>query len=410
MSDLEIETARVFLPLLADSRYKAIWGGRGSGKSHERAEALIEKAVMQHGLRWVCIREVQKSLKQSVKQLLADKIRKFGLSDMFEVTETQIRTPGNGIIIFQGMQNHTADTIKSLEGFDGAWVEEAQTLSQRSLDLLRPTIRKEGSELWFTWNPRFKTDAVDAFFRSEDGPPPGAIVVKANYDDNPWFPNVLREEMEYDKRRDPDKYAHIWLGDYQKNSKSRVFNNWTIQEFEAPADAVHRFGADWGFSNDPTVCVRCHSIGRKLYIDYEVYKIGCEIVDTPELFMEIPEAEKWPMRADSARPETISHMRKHGFPKIVGATKGPGSIVEGINFLKSFDIIVHPRCVHTADELALYSYKVDKDTDEVLPILEDKKNNVIDSIRYAFEGIMRAQKAKEPKHTGPVVMKTSNRW
>jgi phage terminase large subunit len=313
---------------------------------------------------------------------------------------------GDGMIIFQGMQNHTADSIKSLEGYDCAWVEEAQSLSQVSLDLLRPTIRKPGSELHFTWNPRQSNDPVDFLLRGPT-PPKDATVIKVNYTDNPWFPSVLRDEMEYDKRRDPDKYQHVWMGEYLRNSQSRVFRNWKIEDFEAPADAIHRLGADWGFSVDPTVLVRCHIIGRTLYIDYEAYMIGCEIVNTPELFLQVPEAEKWPIVADSARPETISHMRKNGFPKIMGAVKGPRSLEEGIEFLKNYDIVVHPRCLHTIDELTLYSYKTDPLTGKILPLLEDKKNHVIDALRYACEGVRRTISTK-PTDIKP--LQTINKW
>lgn len=304
------------------------------------------------------------------------------------------------------MQNHTADSIKSLEGFDIAWFEEAQSASQRSLDLLRPTIRKPGSELWFTWNPDESTDAIDQLLRS-DNPPPDAVVLQVNYMDNPWFPDVLKDEMEYDRGRDLDKYTHIWLGGYKKNSNKRVFNNWRIEEFETPEDAMLRFGADWGFAVDPTVLVRCYLVGRKLYIDYEAYQVGCDIVDTPDLFMTVPESERWPIVADSARPETISHMKKNGFPKILPAVKGPKSLEEGVEFLKSYDIIIHPRCKHVIDELTHYSYKVDPDTDEVLPVLEDKDNHTIDALRYACEGTRRKAQNKRPT-AAPVP--TMNRW
>jgi phage terminase large subunit len=305
------------------------------------------------------------------------------------------------------MQNHTAESIKSLEGYDIAWVEEAQTLSQHSLDMLRPTIRKPGSELWFTWNPRNATDPVDMLLRSAD-PPPDSVIVPVNYEDNPWFPDVLREEMEYDKKRDPEKFQHIWRGAYLLNSEARVFRNWKVEEFEAPADAIHRQGADWGFSIDPTVLVRCHIIGRTLYIDYEAYRVGCEITDTPSLFMSVPDSEKWPMTADSARPETISHMRKNGFPKILPAVKGAKSVEEGIAWLQSYDIVVHPRCVHTIDELTLYSYKVDKLTGLVTPALDDKDNHVIDAIRYACEGARRASNMTKPTSAGAIPV--ANNW
>ena len=307
------------------------------------------------------------------------------------------------MIIFQGMQNHPADSIKSLEGYDIAWVEEAQSLSQRSLDLLRPTIRKPGSELWFSWNPSQETDPVDALLRGDE-PPPDSVVIEVNYTDNPWFPDVLKAEMEYDQRRDPDKYAHIWLGKYQQNSEARVFKNWTIEEFEVDPTQIIRQGADWGFAVDPTVLVQCYIVGRKLYVPHEAYRVGCEIVDTPALFMTVPESEKWPITADSARPETISYMQKHGFQKIMPAIKGPKSLEEGVEFLKSFDIIVHPRCKHLIDELTLYKYKEDPLTGAILPILDDKDNHVIDALRYACEGARRASKpTQKPKTVRRIV-------
>ena len=392
LSILDIKTPRWSLPLLKPARYKGAWGGRGSGKSHFFAEMLLEEHIINPNQASVCVREVQKSLNQSVKRLLEMKIDELNVGSYFEVLDSQIKTRnGEGIIIFQGMQNHTNDSIKSLEGYDRAWVEEAQSLSQGSLDKLRPTIRKPNSELWFSWNPQLDTDPVDQLLRGEYAPD-SSTVIKVNWSDNPWFPDVLREEMEYDRRRDPDKYLHIWQGEYQRNSESRVFRNWRIEEFEAQADDVLRFGADWGFASDPTVLVRCFIRGRKLYIDYEAYQVGCEILNIPELFMTVPESERYPIIADSARPETISHVRKHGFSRIMPAVKGPKSIEEGIEWLKSFDVVVHPRCRHTIDELSLYSYKVDKMTGQVLPVLEDKQNHVIDALRYACEAVRRANR------------------
>lgn len=392
MSKLKIETPEWAVPLLDPARYKGAHGGRGSGKSHFFAELLVEEHVSNPNQSSVCVREIQKSLNQSVKRLIESKIKELGVEDYFDVQESVIKSRrGGGLIIFQGMQNHTADSIKSLEGYDRAWVEEAQSMSQKSLDLLRPTIRKPDSELWFSWNPNLPTDPINALLRSDDLPP-HATVVEVNYKQNPWFPDVLKDEMEYDKERDIDKYQHIWLGGYVSNSESRVFKNWKIEEFEAPADAEHRLGGDWGFAADPTVLVRLHIIGRKLYIDYEAYQLHCEILDTPSLFFSVPESEKWPLVADSSRPETISHMRKNGFPKMMPSVKGKGSVDEGIEWLKTYDIIVHPRCVHAIDELTLYSYKVDPLTDEILPILKDKDNHVIDAIRYACESTRRAGK------------------
>lgn len=348
---------------------------------------MIAECVAGHQ-RIACLREFQSSIKDSVKQLLEDKIRKFGVEALFRVTEMEITGPNDSLMIFRGLQNHTATSIKSLEGFTRAWVEEAQTISQRSIDLLTPTFRSN-SEMLFTWNPNLETDPVERLF-TENAGDPDFTCITATYRDNPWFPDELRRDMERDRRRDPEKYAHIWLGEYQRNSEARVFRNWKIEPFETPADARFYFGADWGFSVDPTVLVRCWIRGRTLFVDQEAYAVGCEIDRTPALFDTVAGSRQWPIRADSARPETISYMQRHGFPRIVAAQKGPSSVADGVEFLKSYDIIVHPRCKNTADELALYSYKVDKLTGEVLPVLEDKKNHVIDALRYAVE-LIRAK-------------------
>mgnify|MGYP000726991621 CR=1 FL=1 len=400
MTVLAIETPEVFEPLLAPARYKGAHGGRGSGKSHFFGELWLEENVAGK-LDCVCLRETLKSLEFSVKKLLESKIEQFNVGSYFDVQDRRILSKHGGVTIFEGMQNHTADSIKSLEGFDRAWFEEAQNASDKSLTLLRPTIRKPGSQMWFGWNPDLNTDPIDALLR---GPylPPNAVVVQANYLDNPWLPAELREEMEYDRKRDPDKYAHVWLGEYRRNSEARVFRNWTIEEFDIDPKAIMRQGADWGFSVDPTVLVQCWIEGRKLYVPHEAYRVGCEIVDTPSLFMTVPESERWPIVADSARPETISHMQKNGFPKIMSAIKGAKSLEEGVEFLKSFDIVVHPRCKHLIDELTLYSYKTDPLTGQVLPILEDKDNHVIDALRYACEGARRARKTeRKPLKTIP---------
>lgn len=389
------------------ARYKVMRGGRGSAKSRSVATALILQAAQQTH-RILCAREVQKSIKDSVKRLLGDEIERLGLGDFFTQTDTEIRGRNGSLFIFAGLRGN-ADSIKSIEGVTRCWVEEAQTISQDSLNTLKPTIRQQGSEIWFTYNPRHKTDPIDVMFKADELPP-RTILMHVNWQDNPWFPDVLREEMEYDKRRDMDKYLHIWEGQYQTSSESRVFKNWTVEEFDVPPDAVIRQGADWGFSIDPTVLVQCYIVGKKLYVPYEAYKIGCEISDTPALFMTVPDSEKWPITADSARPETISHMRRNGFPKIMGAIKGARSVEEGVEFLKSFDIVVHPRCRHLIDELTLYSYKVDPLTGVVMPVLEDKDNHVIDALRYGCEGARRSMNAMASQVRNVEVIPVTHRW
>ena len=212
MSVLAIKTAEAFEPLLTPKRYKGAYGGRGSGKSHFFAEMLVEQCLMRPGLRAVCVREVQKSLKESAKKLIEDKIEALGVGDKFQITQTEIRTPGNGLIIFQGLKDHTAESIKSLEGFDICWVEEGQAITEKSWKMLRPTIREEGSEIWVSWNPRRRIDPIDKFFRQEQRD--NAIAVQANWSENPWFPKVLDADRLDDKVKDPDGYEHVWEGDY----------------------------------------------------------------------------------------------------------------------------------------------------------------------------------------------------
>lgn len=246
---LDIQTARVFQPLLSPSRYKGTHGGRGSGKSHFFAELVVEEHIAKPGLRTICIREVLKSLKQSAKLLIEDKIQHLGVGDRFDVQKDRILAPGNGLILFEGMQDQTAESIKSLEGFDRCWVEEAQTLSERSLAMLRPTIRKPGSEIWFSWNPRRKSDAVDKFLRG-GAKVPGAQLVQANWRDNPWFPAVLEEERQIDLERYPDRYDHIWEGEYAKAFEGAYFASGL-----AKAKAEGRIGK---VAADPLLPVRAY--------------------------------------------------------------------------------------------------------------------------------------------------------
>lgn len=392
MSELRIQVPEAFMPLEGPHRYIGAHGGRCSGKSHYFGERWLRENVAEK-LDVVCLRETLKSLEFSVKKLLESKISTFNAGAYFEVQDRRILSTHGGVTIFEGMQNHTAESIKSLEGFDRAWFEEAQNASDKSLTLLRPTIRKPGSQLWFGWNPDLATDPIDMLLRGSELPP-GAAVIQANYMDNPWMSDEMRAEMEYDKRRDPDKYAHVWLGNYRRNSEARVFKNWRVEEFDIDPAWTLRQGADWGFSIDPSVLVQCAIVGRTLYVSNEAYRLGCEIDFLPDLFRTVPEAERWPTTADSARPETISYMQRHGFPRMLAAIKGAKSLEEGIEFLRSFDIVVHPRCTHTIEELTLYSYETDPLTGSVLPKLADKDNHVIDSLRYACEGARRAAMAR----------------
>lgn len=251
MSKLVIDTAKVFEPLLMPSRYKGAHGGRGSGKSQFFAGHMVEYAMLTRGFRGLCGREIQKSLKESAKRLIEDKLQEYGLSerDGFKVFNDVIQTPGDGAIMFQGLQDHTAESIKSFEGLDVFWGEEAQSFSPRSIQLLRPTIRKDGSELWFSWNPRRKIDPVDAMLRAEV-PPTGSVVVRANWSDNPWFPSVLEQERQDCLRMTPDEYGHIWEGEY-----ATVFTGAYFAALLSQARAERRVGH---VSPDPLLSIRAY--------------------------------------------------------------------------------------------------------------------------------------------------------
>jgi len=229
VSTLQIKTCPVFEPLLAPSRYKGAYGGRASGKSHFFAELAIEKCIMIPGTRIVCVREIQKSLKESVKRLLEDKIVAMGVGQQFRVLYDSIITPGNGVIIFEGLVDHTAESIKSLEGFDIGYGEESQTLTSRSLELFIPTIiRKPGSELWFSWNPRDASDPIDLLFRGTN-PPPLSAVVNSNWRHNVFFTEESESVRAYDEINKPDRYAHIWEGDYEPQAIGAIWTRDVIQ-------------------------------------------------------------------------------------------------------------------------------------------------------------------------------------
>ena len=396
---VEIPVAPVFEPALRPSRYKGIFGGRGSAKSWFVAGECVEWLLC--GLHVLCVREIQNSIADSVKKLIEARIAEFSLHDYFDITDKEIRCPmSGGLAVFKGMQNHTAASVKSLEGFDRAWWEEASTASQHSLDLLIPTIRKGGSEVWFTWNPDSADDPVDVFMRRDT--PDTAILIESNYNDNPWFPDELRGDMERDLKRDPDKHAHVWGGQYKSLSEARVFRNFRVGELNPPDNAVWFYGCDWGFSVDPNAALRFCIIGEDvLYIDDEVYEVGTPTERLPELLGQLKGATDWPMRADSARPETIDYVRRHGFKKLRAARKGKGSVEDGVMFLQGMDIVVHPDCVNTLRELRNYAYKTDKHTNEVLPAIEDKNNHLIDALRYAAEGLHRRGKRIKPNDPMP---------
>jgi phage terminase large subunit len=295
-------------------------------------------------------------------------------------------------MIFEGMQDHTADSLKSLEGFGRAWVEEAQSISARSLELLLPTIRDPDSELWFSWNPDQPDDPTDAFFASK---PEDAVRVHSTYLENPFCPDVMVSEAERLQRVDPDAYAHVWLGEYNVKSEARVLaGKYRIDEFEPGKswDGPYH-GCDHGFAQDPRTLVRCWIHNRCLYVERESYHVGLSIDKVATQWeADVPGFSRYVVRAESAEPGTNDYLKRHGVPKITGVKKWQGSVEDGIAHLRQYDeIVIHTRCTNTATEARLYSYKVDKRTGDILPKIEDKHNHAIDAIRYALAPLIVQQ-------------------
>ena len=383
----EVIFPTAYEPLFKPARYKVFYGGRGSGKSWQIARALLLLGKKKNNpLQILCAREIQRSISDSVHKLLARQIDLLWLSSLYEVLRDSIRGINGTTFIFKGLRSDPQE-IKSMEGINIAWIEEAQAVSAESWDILIPTIREANSEIWLTFNPLDETDPT--YQRFILNAPENAIVQKVNYNRNPHFPAVLRQEMEWLKARDYESYLHIWEGEVRKHSNAVIFaGRFRVEEFETDRDARFYQGCDWGFAQDPTALIRCYIKDRTLYIDREAWGVGVDLDETPALFDTIETARTWPIKADNARPETISFMKRRGF-HISGAKKWAGSIEDGIEFLKSFDIVVHPRCRHTIDELNHYSYKVDRQTGDVLPVIVDSFNHCLDALRYSLDGVIQ---------------------
>jgi len=384
MSDavnIQIPEKCVFL-LNEQKRYKVLYGGRGSGKSYSMIEASIVKAL-EKKTRILCTRQLQNSIANSVHKLLCDCIDNLNLNEYFSITRDSIKCVNGSEYLFKGIQNNVQE-IKSTEGVDICMVEEAQSVSDESWEVLIPTIRKESSEIWICFNPDREEDAT--YRRFITNPPPDCKSVLVNYTDNPFFPDVLRKEMEYCKQIDYPRYEHIWLGKTIMETEAQIFKGkFEILDFEAEPNTQFFYGADWGFANDPTALTRCFIEDNCLYIDYEAGGVGVEMEEIPTLFDSVPDVRKWKIRSDCARPETISYVKRHGFD-CIAAEKWKGSVEDGIEYLRSFKrIYIHPRCKHTYEEFKYYSYKKDKVSGDILPIVVDAWNHYIDSLRYALE-------------------------
>lgn len=390
---LQINLPRWAARLREHHRFKVVPGGRGSSKSWTVARHLLLQSS-QHPLQGLCVRETQESLADSVHRLLSNQIEEMGLPG-WTIQKDRIFHANGSEITFAGIRTDPAK-IKSAEGVDWCWVEEAETVSKVSWDILIPTIRGKGvplgngqfagAEIYITFNPREKTDPT--YQRFVINPPPSALVMEVNWRDNPWFPESLVVERDHLARTDPDAYQHVWEGKPMSRSDVQVLRGkWRIERFEPTGgwDGPY-FGMDFGFAQDPTHAVECWIHGRNIYVRREARGIGIDIDLYPELLRGLAGAASSVLRCDNSRPESISYLQRHGFPAAIAARKWPGSVEDGVAWLRSHDaIVIHPDCPALAEEARLYAHKVDRLSGDIRPEIVDAHNHGWDAVRYACD-------------------------
>lgn len=377
--------------------YKVLHGGRVSAKSTSIANALLIQGYEKKH-RILCVREFQSSIRESVHQLLRDQIVALGLEWFYEVTRDEIVGQNGTQFIFAGLRK-SIDSLKSMPGITRAWVEEAATVSQSSWDKLDPTVRRnqngaanvEPSEIWVSFNPENQDDPTSKRFLGEKRD--DAKVIEMNYSDNPWFNEGSRKEMQHAYRTDPDTAAHVWGGKFIKNSKAQIFADKYIVEEFTPQRNWHGpfFGSDFGFSQDPSTLVKLWLAPNldKLYIEEEAWGINVELNDLAALYADVSGAKQNVIRCDCSRPETISHLRGFGL-NTIPASKWPGSVEDGIMWLRSMDkIVIHPRCVHAQEEARKYSFKVNA-VGDVTNVVKPGFDHIWDAVRYAMEPLIQA--------------------
>lgn len=399
----QIEIPPKLIPVFSkpNMRYRGSFGGRGSAKTRTFAKmtavVAYQRAMNNESGVILCGREFMNSLEDSSLEEIKQAIRSEPfLEAFFEIGEKFVRTKcGRISYVFTGLR-HNLDSIKSKARILLAWVDEAESVSEIAWQKLLPTVRESNSEVWVTWNPEKKGSATDLRFRQSI--PENAMIVEMNYTDNPWFPDVLEQERLNDKKRlDDATYRWIWEGAYLEASEAQIFKGkYEELEFKPNQDFNGPyFGLDFGFAKDPTAVVKCWVFDNNLYIEHEAGKTGLELDHTAGFMKErVPDIEKYILRADSARPESISYLKRNGIPRIEGVKKWSGSVEDGIEHIKSYrKVYIHPRCKETLREFRLYSYKTDRLTGDVLPTVLDEHNHYIDAIRYALNPLIQSKNA-----------------
>lgn len=378
--------------------YRVFKGGRGSAKTRSLATmscVYVMRLAMagEEGV-FLCAREHLNSLEESSLEEIKGALRADPvLEAFFEIGEKYVRTKCRRIsFIFAGLR-HNLDSIKSKARILGAWVEEAENVSDVAWRKLLPTVRHEGAEIWISYNPESPESATHKRFVAD--PPSNCIVTTINWRDNPWFPDILNQQRLDDQQKRPDIYDHVWEGAFLTLTDAQVFGGkFDIAEFEPQPNWNGPYqGVDFGFAQDPTAAVRCYVADRKLWVRKEAGRVKLELDDTAKFICDrIPDFAKYAARADSARPESISYLSRHGLPRMESVKKWAGSVEDGVEFIKSFDrVVIHPECSQIAREFRLYSYKVDKLSGDILPVIVDANNHYIDALRYALVPLMKAR-------------------
>lgn len=384
------------------ARTRVFKGGRGSGKTRGIAKrsALRVYQLAEMGVEGVFLasREHLNSLNESsMEEIKAAINSEPWLADYFDIGEKYIRTKNRRIsYAFAGLR-HNLDSIKSKARIIGNWTDEGENVSDAAWRKLIPTIREEGegwlAENWISYNPESPDSATNKRFIENQAQ--DCIVTEINYQDNPWFPDILNRQRLEDLEFRPETYEHIWNGAFLTLTDAQVFGGkFSVEEFEVGRDWNGPYhGMDFGFAQDPTTAGEQWVFNDTLYIRREAHKIGLELDDTAAFIKaRIPDIEKHTIRADSARPESISYLRRHGLPRIEGVKKWAGSVEDGVEFIKSFKrVVIHPDCPETAREFRLYSYKVDRLSGDILPVIVDANNHHIDQVRYALVPLMKRQ-------------------
>jgi phage terminase large subunit len=368
-------------------KYVFAYGGRGGAKSRAFGSYVIAR-MRKSKIGVLVVREIMGSIKHSSWRVLKNEIERQSLQNEFTVLDNEIRHVNGSYCIFLGVRNNT-DQIKGTEGIDLLWGDEATPFSIYSLDILRPTImRNSGAMAIFSYNPENEDDPIHAWAKS---PPEGSLVIPdISLEDNPWATQELYEERAEDYRKDPDKASWIWGGKCISRKDSQVFGGrYRIEEFEPQKewDGPY-FGLDFGFSQDPSHALECYKYGDSIYVRREARRKAVEIDHLPEFLMDLPNSTERALRCDNSRPETISYLQRHGYPKAMGAKKWPKSVEDGVAWLRSHSIVIHPECPFLAEEMRLYRYKVDRLTGDILTEIIDANNHGCDALRYTFEPLI----------------------